>query len=68
MRNYQVWLRGYDLNDVKADTEKEAREYIRKFYGFKRLPKGTAVIEIPPGYYDQMGENNRKIGISVWNI
>jgi hypothetical protein len=68
MRNYQVWLRGYDLNDVKADTEKEAREYIRKFYGFKRLPKGTAVIEIPPGYYDQMVENNRKIGISAWNI
>jgi hypothetical protein len=68
MRNYQVWLRGYDLNDVKADTENEAREYIRKFYGFKRLPKGTAVIEIPPEYYDQMVENNRKIGISAWNI
>ena len=51
MRNYQVWLRGCDLNDVGANSEKEAREYIRKFYGFKRPPKGTAVIEIPPGYY-----------------
>ena len=68
MRNYQVWLRGSDLNDVRANSEEEAREYIRKFYGFKRLPKGTAVIEIPPGYYDQMVENNREIGISAWNI
>jgi hypothetical protein len=68
MKNYQVWLRGCDLNDVKANTENEAREYIRKFYGFRRLPKGTVVIGIPAGYYDQMVENNRKIGISAWNI
>jgi hypothetical protein len=67
MRNYQVWLRGSDLCDVRADTEKEAREQIRKFYGFKRLPKGTAVIEIPPGYYDDMVKNNQLIGISAWN-
>jgi hypothetical protein len=68
MKSYQVWLRGSDLNDVRAGSEKEARKYIRNFYGFKRLPKGTAVIEIPPGYYHQIVENNRKIGISIWNI
>ena len=47
MKHYQVWVRGCDLNDVEADTENEAKEYIRKFYGFKRLPRGTVVIEIP---------------------
>jgi len=67
MKNYQVWLRGSDLCDVRANTKNEARQYIRNFYRFKRLPRGTAVIEIPPDYYSAMVDNNRKIGISAWN-
>ena len=67
MKNYQVWLRGSDLHDVRANTKSEARQYIMNFYGFKRLPRGTAVIEIPPNYYSAMVDNNLKIGISAWN-
>ena len=67
MKHYQVWLRGSDLCDVRANTKNEARQYIRRFYGFKRLPRGTAVIEIPSDYYSGMVENNREIGISAWN-
>lgn len=67
MKHYQVWLRGSDLHDVRANTKNEARQYIRNFYGFKRLPRRTAVIEIPPDYYNAMVDNNLKIGISAWN-
>lgn len=66
-RHYQVWLRGSDLCDVKADNKTEARKLVKKFYRYERLPKGTCVIEISPDYYDKIVENNEKIGIDFTN-
>jgi len=68
MRNYQVWIRGCDLHDVKAESEQEAREQVREFYGYKRLPAGTCVCEIPDDYYDRMVRNNQSIGIDASNM
>jgi hypothetical protein len=53
------------LANVDAETEKEAREYIRKFYGWKRLPKGTFVCSADD--YWKIVENNEKIGINATN-
>ncbi|TET24094.1 MAG: hypothetical protein E3J76_03625 [Candidatus Aminicenantes bacterium] len=68
MPKFQVWLRGSDLCDVTADTEEGARQQIRDFYGYKRLPKDTFVCRIPDNYYNQMVRNNREIGIDASNI
>ncbi|MBE0426701.1 MAG: hypothetical protein IBX72_08640 [Nitrospirae bacterium] len=68
MSNYQVWWRGYDLHDVTAASKEEALNKIKGFYGVKRTPKDTVVVEIPPGYYDRMVKNNQKIGIDATNI
>jgi len=68
MKKYQVWLRGSDLCDVMANSEEEARQQIRDFYGYKRLPPGTYVCEIPWNYYDSMVKNNQSIGIDITNM
>ena len=43
------------------------RRLIRNFYGWKRLPKGTTVNTIPPGYYEKMVEFNRRAGFDASN-
>jgi hypothetical protein len=63
VKHYQVWLRGSDLHDVRASNKAEARKLVKEFYGYKRLPRGTCVIEIPSNYYEQMVENSERIGI-----
>ncbi len=68
MKKYQVWLRGSDLCDVMANSEEEARQQIRDFYGYKTLPPGTYVCEIPWNYYDSMVKNNQAIGIDITNM
>jgi len=68
MPKFQVWLRGSDLYDVTAETEKEARQQIRDFYGYKRLPKGTFVCRIPGDYYDRMVKSNQEIGMDANNM
>ena len=68
MPKFQVWLRGSDLHDVVADSEAEARQQIRDFYGYKKLPKGTFVCRIPSNYYDAMVKNNQAIGIDATNM
>jgi hypothetical protein len=59
-KHYQVWLRGSDLCDVRASNKAEARKQVKEFYGYKRLPRGTCVIEIPSNYYERMVENKGK--------
>ena len=68
MKKFQVWLRGYDLHDIPANNEAEARKVVRDFYGYKRLPSGTHVCKVPADYYDQMVKNNQKIGIDASNM
>ena len=68
MKKYQVWLRGSDLCDIMANSEEEARQQIRDFYGYKRLPPGTYVCEIPWNYYDSIVKNNQAIGIDITNM
>lgn len=68
MPKFQVWLRGSDLCDTTADTEKEARQQIRDFYGYKRLPNGTCVCRIPNDYYAKIVKNNQEIGIDASNM
>jgi len=67
MRNYQVWLRGSDLCDVEADSEQEARQIIRDFYDYKRLPNGTFVCKTPKYYPEEIVRNNQRIGIDITN-
>lgn len=67
MPHFQVWIRGSDLAGVECETEKEAREFIRNFYGWKRLPKGTTVNTIPPGYYEEMVGFSRRAGFDASN-
>lgn len=45
----------------------EAKKLVKEFYGYKRLPKGTCVIEISHDYYSKIAENNEKIGIDFTN-
>lgn len=68
MAKYQVWLRGSDLHDVEAESKEEALRFIRQWYGYKRLPVGTTVNEIPSDYYDPMVRNNQSIGIDITNM
>jgi hypothetical protein len=68
MTNFQVWLRGSDLVDVHCETEQEARAFVRDYYGYKRLPNGTCVCEIPPGYYQEIIESNRRQGFDASNM
>ena len=68
MKKYQVWLRGSDLCDVMANSEEEAGQQIRDFYGYKRLPPGTYVCEIPWNYYGSIVKNNQVIGIDITNM
>ena len=75
----QVWLGGWDLVDVTVDARNETeakkkarayvRDWLRQWTGKKgkRLPKGTTVCIIPPNYYDEIVENNKKIGIDITN-
>ena len=68
MPKFQVWLRGSDLHDVTTDTEEGARQQIRDFYGYRKLPKGTFVCRISDNYYSQMVRNNQEIGIDTSNM
>jgi len=69
----QVWVGGWSLVDItvdarsKKDAERKARRYVRERLGVKRLPRGTSVCIIPPGYYDDMVSNNRMIGVDITN-
>ena len=65
MKKFQVWIRGSDLFDVMAEDEKEAKQIVRDFYGWKRLPRGTFVCRIPADYYDHIVKNNQEIGINI---
>ena len=68
MKKFQVWLRGNDLCDIIANSKEEALQQIKDFYGYKRVPRGTFVCEIPWNYYDQMVKNNQAIGIDATNM
>ena len=48
-----------------AEDEKEAKQIVRDFYGWKRLPRGTFVCRIPANYYDHIVKNNQEIGINI---
>jgi|GEM_PF-6960238 len=67
-RHFQVWIRGSDLCDVLAKSKEDAARQIRKFYGYKRLPKGTVVLEIPADYYDQIVRLNKQAGFDATNL
>lgn len=61
LKKYQVWVGGSRLIDVKAFSEREARESVRIYLGVKRLPNDTGVCQIPWDYYDKMIEHNRAL-------
>lgn len=68
MRKYQVWVRGSILHDVEAKNKTCALKEVRETHGFKRLPSGTAINEIPPGYYEDIVEMDRKAGFNASNL
>jgi len=68
LRRFQVWLRGSDLCDVLDTSKRDAARQIREFYGYKRLPKDTLILEIPADYYDQINKLNKQAGFDATNL
>ncbi|MBM3703022.1 MAG: hypothetical protein FJW63_08570 [Actinobacteria bacterium] len=52
----------------KAKDKKDAINKIKKFYGYKRLPKNTYILEISIDYYEKIVKNNQEIGIDITNM
>jgi hypothetical protein len=50
-----------------AETEEEAREFLRQWLKVKRVPRGTQFWRNDPGWARRMAENNRRIGIRADN-
>jgi hypothetical protein len=67
---YQVWLGGSTLVDhvyatSKTAAMKKARDIILHGFSLKRLPAGTCVCKISPGYYEEIAEMNRRAGFNA---
>jgi hypothetical protein len=67
---YQVWLRGSSLAGHVNATSKtaamtKARDMILHDFNLKRVPAGTCVCKISPGYYEKIAEMNRKAGFNA---
>jgi hypothetical protein len=67
---YQVWLRGSSLVGHVYATSKtaamdKARELVMNDFKLNRLPAGTCVCKISPGYYEEIAEMNRRAGFNA---
>lgn len=67
---YQVWLRGSSLAGhvyaaSKTAAKTKARDMVLLDFNLKRLPAGTCVCRISPGYYDEIARMNQRAGFNA---
>ncbi len=67
---YQVWLRGSSLvghlhATSKTAAKTKARDMVLQDFNLKRLPAGTCVCKISPGYYDEIARMNQRAGFNA---
>ncbi len=67
---YQVWLRGSSLVGHVYATSKtaamaKARDMVLQDFNLTRLPAGTCVCKISPGYYDEIARMNQRAGFNA---
>ncbi len=67
---YQVWLRGSSLvghvyATSKTAAKTKARDMVLHDFNLTRLPAGTCVCKISPGYYDEIARMNQRAGFNA---
>ncbi len=67
---YQVWLRGSSLvghvyATSKTAAKTKARDMVFRDFHIKKLPAGTCVCKISPGYYDEIARMNQRAGFNA---